>query len=164
MRNPILFQALIVWSAFWVLPIFIPIEYLFELVNALAVSLGIGVMFAFWPGMIEALKTPKHELEGGHYLVLGIMTGATAIVAQFAWRGVWRALEQPDWMIRHPLLAFFVYVVATAFALHLSAQGAIGGSIPRRNKIMLGVAVAAALMLTFIAIILLAPAPLYAGH
>lgn len=157
MKNPVLLQAMAVWASFWILPFFIPPVYLFELVNALAVSLSVGVMFAFWPGVMEAIRTPRHELEGGHYLVLGIMTGATAIVAQFAWRGVWRLWDRPDWMITHPVLAFFIYMLATGFALHLSAQGAIGGRIPRRNKVMLGVAVATALMLTFVAAIILGP-------
>jgi hypothetical protein len=45
-------------------------------------------------------------------------------------------------MVDHPMVAFFIWVIATGYMIHLASAGAIDGQIPRASWIRLGAFVA----------------------
>src|SRR5688500_6344879 len=83
---------------------FLPTPYLFDLVNALTVSVGIGVLFAYAPGIAKSFR--ETHWTGAHYLVLGIAGTWGATTGRHLWNWAWRFTGKPDAMIDHPLVAF----------------------------------------------------------
>jgi hypothetical protein len=132
-----LWTAIALWSAFWVVEPFVEHhEYLFDVMNALSVSVGIGILIAYSEGIYESLVTKRPI--GGHWLILGIAVTWVASSVRQIWNWAWRWLDQPLWMINHPFVAFLVWVLVTGGALHLMSKNAIEGQIPRRNWLRLG--------------------------
>jgi len=146
---------MILWSFFWILAWIIPSAYLFYLTNALTMCLAGGILVAYYPGIKDALI--RRDVGGGHWLILGIAVTWLATLMRIGWAWLWRILEFPDWMTDHPFLAFLTWMIATGGMLHLLAQDAIGGRIPKANWIRLGVLVAVGLFLTFLIVLLFDP-------
>ena len=155
-RSKMLWAGLAVWASFWVLVPLVATPHLFDLVNALSASIGIGVIVAYSRGIYDALTTKNRV--GGHYLILGIACTWLGASIRTIYNWIWRWLDKPEGMIDHPFVAFMMFVVFTGGALHLTAQNAIEGCIPRKNWIVLGAIVSASLFMTFtLAIVLGSP-------
>lgn len=154
-RNRLTWTALTVWLLFWPIAWALERDTLFDLVNALSVSVGVGVLCAYMPGFWYALR--HQPLSGPHYLVLGIGCTWLATSIRHMWNWGWRFLDKPEWMIDHPFVAFLVWVLFTGGCLHLTAKGAIDGDIPKSNWIWLGAVVAVAVFLTLVAAFFLGP-------
>lgn len=135
--------------------LFLPTAYMFDLVNALTVAVGVGVLAAYGPGVWRSYQ--QDEWGGGHYLVLGIAVTWIATTLRHMWNWAWRFAGKPDAMIDHPAVAFLVFLAMLGGTLHLAASGAIDGDIPRRNWLRLGIALAVGLALAFIVIVFLEP-------
>ncbi len=135
---------------------YLPPIYLFDLVNALTVAVGIGVLVAYGPGIFKSFQQPRWD--GSHYLVLGITATWTATAGRHLWNWAWRFMGKPPDMIDHWMVAFMVWLAFMGGVLHLTAKGAIGGEIPRENWIRLGVVVACGLATAFIVMVFFEPA------
>lgn len=133
---PHLWAALALWILFWPVALMLPISWLFDIVNALSVSMAIGVVTAYLPGVIDSIR--RRGLSSGHYLVLGIVITWMATAVRNSWNWTWRWLGEPPWMINHIFVAFQVWVLFTAGILHMVAQDSIDGRIPRENWLKLG--------------------------
>jgi len=134
---------------------FLPTTYLFDLVNALTVSVGIGVLIAYLPGIARSFTMKRWT--GANFLVLGIVAAWVAIDGRHLWNWIWRYSGKPDAMIDHPLVAFMVWLTAWAGVLHLAAKGAIDRDIPRENWLKAGAFIAFGLALGSIVIVVLEP-------
>lgn len=147
-----LWVAFVLWASFWVFVQFLPNDLLFYLVNALAMCVAAGVLIAYYPGIKDALI--RRDVGGGHWLILGIAVtwGATMIRIGYAW--LWRLLGQPEWMSQSPILAFITWMIVTGGMLHLIAQNAINGQIPKGNWLRLGLWTTAGLFTGFLISIL----------
>lgn len=140
--------AVTLWGGFWgIAPFFAP-EYVFYIVNALGFAVAAGVTIAYLGGVKQSIL--RNDLDGAHYLVMGVVVAWFATGMRQAWYWAWRALDKPDWMIDHLFLAFLSWMVFTAGVLHLMAKDAISGAIPRENWLYLGVVIAVAIGLSLI--------------
>ena len=134
----------------------LPRHYMFDVVNALTVAVGCGVLIAYFPGIVRSLAQPKWE--GSHYLVLGVFVTWVATDLRHLWNWLWRFLAKPPDMIDHWFVALLVWVTFLGGVLHLTAKGAIDGEIPREYWIRLGATVAAGIAVALLVIIFLEPA------
>jgi hypothetical protein len=135
--------------------IFLQRHYMFDVVNALTVSVGVGVLIAYFPGIWRSLMEPRWS--GSHYLIFGIFLTWVATATRHLWNWVWRFLGKPPEMIDHPIVAFMVWLTFTGGILHMMAKGALDGEIPRENWIRLGVMVAIGVVTGLLVIIFLEP-------
>jgi hypothetical protein len=133
----------------------LPPNYLFDVVNALTVAVGVGVLIAYFPGICKSLREPKWD--GTHYLVMGIFVTWIATAVRHLWNWVWRFLGKPPDMIEHPFVAFLVWATFMGGIMHMTAKGALDGEIPRENWIRLGIVVAFGVMMGLLVIIFLEP-------
>lgn len=134
---------------------FLPTTYLFDLVNALTVSVGAGVLFAYAPGIWRSFAMKRWT--GGNFLVVGIAAAWASMTMRHLWNWAWRYFGKPDAMIDHPLVAFTVWLAMMGGFLHLAAGGAIDGDIPRENWLRAGAYIALGLALGSVVIIWLEP-------
>jgi hypothetical protein len=136
--------------------VFMPRNYLFDLVNGLTVAVGVGVMIAYFPGICKSMREPKWD--GTHYLVMGIFITWLATATRHLWNWVWRYIGKPPEMIDHQFVAFLVWMYFLGGVMHMSAKGALDGEIPRSTWIRMGIAVAAGVGLGLLVILFLEPA------
>lgn len=140
--------AIALWGFFWIAAYWVPTSYLFYVTNSLTMCLAGGILIAYYPGIKDALI--RRDVGGGHWLILGIAVTWFATMARIAWSWAWRILDEPEWMTHSPFLAFLVWMVATGGMLHLIAQDAISGHIPKANWVRLGLLTAGGLFLAFL--------------
>jgi hypothetical protein len=134
----------------------LPRQFMFDIVNALTVAVGVGVLIAYLPGICRSLQELRWD--GTHYLVLGIFVTWSATALRHLWNWIWRFLGKPAEMIDHPIVAFLVWMTFMGGVLHMTARGALDGEIPRENWIRLGVVIAAGIVTGLLVIVFLEPA------
>jgi hypothetical protein len=136
--------------------IFMPRNYLFDLVNALTVAAGVGVLIAYFPGICKSMR--EERWDGNHYLVMGIFVTWLATAMRHLWNWIWRFIGKPPEMIDHQIVAFLVWMYFLGGIMHLSAKGALDGEIPKATWIRMGITVAAGVALGLLVILFLEPA------
>ena len=156
-QNRNLWVAFAVWGSFWLFAPFMDTSDLFDLVNGLGVAIGVGVIFAYAPGAYRSLRLPPDRMLAGHYLVLGILTAVAGFVAHRFWGWIWRWVDKPTWMLDHKVLAWFFWIIASGYVVHLTSVNAIEGRVPGKNWVRLGIYVAAGLVLAAVAITFIGP-------
>ena len=148
------------WAGILLAAVFLPLTwlpraYMFDIVNAMTVAVGTGVLVAYAPGIYRSFK--QRQWNGSNYLVLGIFVAWLALTTRHLWNWLWRYLGQPQAMIDHPFVAFLVWLAFMGGTLHLAARGAIDGVIPKDAWIRLGIAVATGVVLAMLVIVFLEP-------
>ena len=137
---------LLSWALFWPIAYFVPREYLFDVVNALGISLGGSVLFAYAPGVVDAIRRPD-DLKKAHYLILGIVATWVAMVARTAYLWGWRWLGEPEGGLDATFVAFIGWLVISGGVLHLLAPKVLEGTVPRTGWFGLWVALVVGLVL-----------------
>jgi hypothetical protein len=117
---------------FWIIAPFVPRMHLFDLINALSFVLGLFVLYAYWPGVVEAYAS-RDELKRSHYLILGIVATWCAMIARTVWLWTWRFMEEPEGGLDHIGVAFIAYLIVVGGTLHLIAPKVLEGEVPRSS-------------------------------
>ena len=123
--------------------------FLIGLLNAISLSLSVGVCVAFIPAMLAIFFKP-HALERGDYLSLGIWITWFAVIMQAAWSIAWRARGMPLWMASTDFTSYFLFTRVCGAIFHLAAPAAINDQIPPRRWIMIGILIAVAVALAIL--------------
>jgi hypothetical protein len=139
-KSKVFWTGVVVWLCFWPFAILIPKDYLFDIVNAFSVCVGIGVIIAYMPGIKAALEARK--MTAGQFLILGIACTWLATVGRHLYNWIWRYLGKPEAMIDHPMVAFLVVMLVSGGFLHLSASHAIDEEFPETSWRQLGIVTA----------------------
>lgn len=137
-----------VLAAFWVVQAVVPPKMLMQVLNALVLCVSISVVCTYAPAWLQTLGKPR--LSGPDALSLGIGGTWCAEIGQRIWSIVWRGLNQPDWMVSTPVLPLLLTLVFMGGVLHLTAPGAVDGVVPRRNWIILGITIGAAVFVALL--------------
>jgi hypothetical protein len=116
-------MMLAVLAGFWIMPVYMTRQQIFDICNAFGIVVAIGVTLRYLPGAIAAVRTRRWVLLSRmHYLTLGISLAWLAFASRNVWSWTWRALGYPVWMADHPFLAWTVYVIAWSGILHILAH------------------------------------------
>lgn len=116
-------------------------DVILELINGMVAALAVGLVVAYLPGVWERLRNDPYRVTGADMLVLGITVVQVAIAALFVWAWLFRVLDQPVWMIDHPVRGWFLYLLALGGVLHLMASdvGPIHYHIPDIGWMRVGI-------------------------
>jgi hypothetical protein len=142
LRSPVIWTGLLISALFWVLWPFLPVKLTFDMLNAVVVSVGIGVVVAYAPGIFVALRRDRRELTSGKILIIGIIATWVATNVRSAWNWAWRYYHKPPEMIDHPVVAFMLLILIMGGVLHLTARDAIDGQVPRQVWRRVGIIIA----------------------
>lgn len=112
----------------------LPFNILIEMLNAVAVSIGIGVLFAYGRGILQGYR--RDGLTPGHLLAIGIFFSWLAVVIRLLMVWTWRITGWEE-AVTHWSLAFAVWMFILGGALHLTAREAIEYHIPRSHWLWL---------------------------
>jgi drug/metabolite transporter (DMT)-like permease len=152
-----LIPGIVAFGLFWAVAPFVPRNIVYAVVNALALSIGVGIVIAYSREIWETIRLPRSEVGGGHILVLGIVLAWLSSAERGAFSYIYRYLGEPPEMMSTLFQAFAVWVLFWAGVLHLTAKGAIHGKIPRRNWVRVGIVVCVAMILALIGAVIIVP-------
>lgn len=133
---------------FWAAAFFIPSEILIQGLNCVLIALAAGVAATYWPTVYQGIKTgqmPRYT-----HLAIGIFFGWIAMDMTRVWAGLIRIYDL-DWMRDSRFVAFYIFTSIMAGVFHISAPGAINGTIPTKNWIHIGIAVMVGVLIGIIA-------------
>lgn len=134
------------WIASWATPDSsnLEFEHIVRTSAALAVVLGYSSIF------FEALLAKRPDRV--QQLSTGIVLSWGSTVMMSVWSLLYRYGGRPPWMLEANIYGYFVFMQLLGAVLHITAPGAAGGGIPKKNWVSLGVAVGLA---SFIALVTL---------
>jgi hypothetical protein len=128
------------------LPFYLATDNLFTLLDAVAVSIGVTVIFSYLRGSLSWVWD-RPKTTAGHLLVLGITATWLAAVGRLAWLWAWRLMGRPDEFFDHWFVAVTLYMFIIGGSLHLVANKAIDDRVPVGGWITLVVAVLVGLVM-----------------
>ncbi len=138
-RHKMIWIAISLSLIYWIMAAIAPVDITLESLNWILVATATVVTIAYAPVAIGAVASGRPDRV--EQLVLGIVCSWGATIAMRTWSGVWRFLDQPDWMASSRIFGFFIYISILGGVLHITAPGAADGVIPRKNWVMLGLAI-----------------------
>lgn len=138
-RSRLIWSFIVLLVAFWGVAPFFLNDYVFIVVNALALTGALGVMVAYLPGTASRLWKPIDDLNGGDLLVVGIGIAWAYSAARFIWGWVYYGAGKPDFMAGNLISAWMIWGLFLAAVLHQLARGAVKGYIPSRNWARAGI-------------------------
>lgn len=110
------------------------------------------VCYIYWPDAIGALRAREPTM--GDFLTVGIFTSWFATFCQATYSIVFRLAGSPLWLINADPVGLWITISVMAAILHVLAPEAIGGMVPRRNRVAVGggLGVAIAIVLFVLAV------------
>ena len=116
--------VLLTFALFTPLAVFRERQEIFEIVDALAVGMGIGVLLGYAKTVWRAIKLPVHDLTSGDYMLVGLYFSTMGSSLRLAGQWYWRANDKPNWWI-DSLGLFYItifIVIGVAFFLLTTAS------------------------------------------
>lgn len=141
LRSRTLWTAAALFALYWVVAWAVPNGPLMEGLHAVRVAICLVVVVAYAPVCLEALA--QDRIGRVEQLSLGITIGWGATLGGGLWSLLWRLAGQPAWMVNSDLNGFFLWVTILGAVLHVTAPGAVDGTVPRRTWIVTGLALGA---------------------
>ncbi len=80
LKNCMVWTALILGAVFWIVGPMLSRGLLFDMLNAMLIAVGTGVVIAYGPGVVKTLRLGGRQIDTGHVLVIGIVAAWTGTV------------------------------------------------------------------------------------
>lgn len=135
LRSKTAWIAISLSIVYWLMAFIVPLDVTLQTLNWVLVAVAVTVTVAYTPTAIDALASSRPDRV--EQLVLGIICAWVATIGLRIWTGIWRFLDQPDWMQESRLLGFFIYISILGGVLHITAPGSTNVAIPKKNWLML---------------------------
>lgn len=149
--------ALFTLGSFWLLPLAFHPSTVFDIVNSLGIAALVGVCVMYLPTTLKGFF--RNDLDGEHYLVIGLSSLCVFVSGRFGWNWYWRSQGKPDYLIEHPIVGFLIWGVFVSACLILLARDVRKGEIPRENFRWIGLVVAGGVALSLLALAFFEPSP-----
>jgi len=133
------------WTAFslsalyWIIAPHFPSSAVLEITNGVLSVVGIAVFVSYSPGIITRMAQTD-KVDRVLQLSMGIALSWSVTSILRLWGLMWRKTGQPEWMQTNYLTGYFAFLIICAGVLHITAPGAIDGVVPKRNWIIVGIA------------------------
>lgn len=109
--------------------------------NVILLSLACGIVVAYAPVAWDALK--RGMIDGASILAIGILSSWAGVAVARTVSVVWRVVDKPvDWL-DSPWWGTHIALSTIGAMCHLVAPEAVGGRIPTREWVRIGLMVAA---------------------
>lgn len=148
-RSRIVRVAFVLVAAYWGAAFFVPPTLLIQTLNYVLIAVAVAVTFAYLPDVLHAVQMDRVDRVA--QLTLGIALSWTAVIINRSWVGLIR-INDADWMRASPVIGFYVFLSILAGVLHITAPGAIDGTVPRKNWVTIGVAIAIGVLAAWLVI------------
>lgn len=140
--NPIILGAIGITLSYMLTAFYFEKADIITFMQAIRAVVAIAVTLAYFPGAIGLVWTGKGNRSD--YLILGIVCNWASDIGVGIWTTISRFYGRPEWMLDNKWLSFFLLIAVIGGVLHLTAPGAVGGKVPRRNWMVLGAVLALA--------------------
>lgn len=124
------------WSAFYIAGV--PGFVLIQTATLVLMFMLLGVMWKWALPTIADLAQGRSS--GSTQLMLGILIWAISSEVVLGWTFAWRYLDNPEWMVDHPILGFARMWSAVGAALMITSAGARTGPITPASWIWISIA------------------------
>lgn len=144
-------SALIAVILFWIGNEIIPPSYMTEISSSLVLGVAFAVLVRWFRDAAQAMR---HGRAGADFLIVAVFSIVSIIFFQRIWVTLLRYYDRPDWMVNSPISAFVAWMLAWSCTLALVAPDIENGHIPPRSRILIGVALFVAGMVSGASIML----------
>lgn len=144
-------SALVAVLMFWVGNEIIPPSYMTEISSSLVLGVAFAVLVRWFRDAAQAMR---HGRAGSDFLIVAVFSIVSIIFFQRVWVTLLRYNDRPDWMVNSPISAFVAWMLAWSCTLALVAPDIENGHIPPRSRILIGVALFVAGMVSGASIML----------
>lgn len=136
---------LIVLLGFFPVWFVVPYNVLDEILRSVAVAVGAGIVYAYSRGLYTGWKANK--IDYGYLLVVGIVFSWFGLIlaVSLGWLRDWLSGGELLW--HSILMAFAIWLFIFGGILHLTAQDAINGYIPRSHWVRISTYIVAGTVL-----------------
>lgn len=116
--------------------------------RTLQIGMAMAVLIAYSKNLIAAMLSPNPD--PFERILLGIEGSFFGLLLAGIIAYLWRLSGQPRWIYHADLAGFPIWINIQAGAMHLWARGAIGGGMPPRERVLLGLVLAVSIMLALV--------------
>lgn len=144
MRSRTFIVGTICILSYWVLALVFSPGVLFQITNICVAGIAVGVVIAYGPSWIAAVKADG--VTRGQHLVLGIVLAWFSDVVMRAYAATYRLLGNPQWLLDHPIWGYIpgfgLWFGLFAGIIHMTVRDAVDNRIPQRQYVIMGLVAA----------------------
>lgn len=149
-RGTIYISILLLFVAYQCINVFVPNADLILATRTLAAGFYATVLYVYGADAWKALTAPNPKRTD--FLIVGIWISFASHMMQSLYSILYR-LSPSQWLLNSEIVSPIVLLGVVAAILHVSAPGAVDGTVPRRNRVALGVGVGAATVIVALLLI-----------
>jgi hypothetical protein len=129
-ENTTLFVGVAVWlMACMVASAFVRVDLVFEVLDTLCFSAGVGFCIGFLRPFWHSIRLPPHKMEAAHLFTAGAWIISFAAAWVFAGQFYWRSHGKPDWIIDSHSILFSRALMAVGLVILMTTVFAKEGTI-----------------------------------
>lgn len=153
-RGTIYLSAILLLAGYQLINAFVPNADMIVATRTLAAGFYAVVLYVYAADAWRA--TMKPEPRRSDFLIVGIWLSFLSHFGQTVYSLVYRLADAPGWLLNAEIVPFIVLFSVLGAVLHVAAPGSVDGTVPRRNRIALGIGVGLA-VLTVMALLITRP-------
>lgn len=153
-KNRLFEINLAITLAYWAIAPLVSRYLVFEVGNALTLSVALGIVVAYSPGAWRSMRLPWREVTAAHFITVGIWQFWLVEAGQRIWSIINRALGQPPHFNDNLALGYLLMMGALAGFYHVITKEQ-SDIFPHSDWRMIGVMFAVASFVLFVGLKLL---------
>lgn len=130
-------SALFAVVSFWIINEFLSQSNMTEVSSALVLGVSLAVLVRWFR---DAARSMRLGRAGSDFLIVAVFSIVAIVFFQRIWVMALRYLERPDWLVNSPISSFVAWMLAWSCTLALVAPDIENGHIPARSRVLIGIA------------------------
>lgn len=122
---------------FWFLDIFLAHDKMIEISSSLVLGVTFAVLLRWFSEASRAMRTGRG---GSDFLIVAVFSTMAILFTHRVYVIVLTVYDRPEFLLNSPVSAFLVWMLAWACTMFLIAPDAEDGHIPARSRILIGMA------------------------
>jgi hypothetical protein len=138
-RGTIYLSAIVLFVGYQSINAFVPNADMILATRILATGFYSAVLYVYGRDAWGAFRKP--EPKRSDFLIVGIWLSFLSHWCQNLYSLAYRLAQAPEWLLTAEVVSPIVMLSMVASVLHVAAPGAVDGTVPRRNRIALGIGI-----------------------
>lgn len=130
-------SASIAMAIFWVLNIFVSHAKMIEISSSLVLGVTFAVLLRWFRDAGRAMRTGRG---GSDFLIVAVFSTMAILFMHRVYVIILTVHGRPDYLLDSPISAFLVWMLAWSCTMFLIAPDAEDGHIPPRSRVLIGLA------------------------